>query len=88
MFINNFDPVAFSIYFIDIKWYSISYIAGILLGWIYIKKIIIKNNDINKVFDQLISNLIIGIILGGRLGYVLLYNLDYYLTNPLKIFYI
>ena len=88
MFINNFDPVAFSIYFIHIKWYSLSYIAGILIGWIYIKKVIVKSVDINNIFDQLISNIIIGIIIGGRLGYVLLYNIDYYLTNPIKIFYI
>ena len=88
MFINNFDPVAFSIYFIHIKWYSLSYIAGILIGWIYIKKVIIKSIDINNIFDQLISNIIIGIIIGGRLGYVLLYNIDYYLTNPINIFYI
>ena len=88
MFINNFDPVAFSIYFIHIKWYSLSYIAGILIGWIYIKKVIVKSVDINNIFDQLISHIIIGIIIGGRLGYIVLYNIDYYLTNPIKIFYI
>ena len=88
MFINNFDPVAFSIYFIDIKWYSLSYIAGILLGWIYIKKVIVRNIDLNNIFDQLISHVIIGIIIGGRLGYVIFYNIGYYITNPLKIFYI
>ena len=42
MFNNNFDPVAFTFLVFEIRWYSISYILGILLGWAYIKKFIIK----------------------------------------------
>ena len=86
MFINNFDPVALIIFSLEIRWYSLAYIVGILLGWIFAKKIIIKNEDINKKFDDYISYLIIGIILGGRLGYVLFYNFGYYTNNLLDIF--
>ena len=88
MFNNNFDPVAFTFLIFEIRWYSIAYILGILLGWIYIKKFIIKDSAIKKLFDNYISYLIIGIILGGRLGYVLIYNLKYYLSDPIKIIYI
>ena len=88
MFNNNFDPVAFSFLIFEIRWYSISYILGILLGWAYIKKFIIKDSAIKKLFDNYISYLIIGIILGGRLGYVLVYNLEYYLSDLIKIIYI
>ena len=88
MFNNNFDPVVFSFLIFEIRWYSISYILGILLGWAYIKKFIIKENRIKILFDNYISYLIIGIILGGRLGYVLIYNLKYYLSDPIKIIYI
>ena len=88
MFNNNFDPVAFSFLIFEIRWYSISYILGILLGWAYIKKFIIKENRIKILFDNYISYLIIGIILGGRLGYVLVYNLEYYLSDLIKIIYI
>ena len=88
MFNNNFDPVAFSFLIFEIRWYSISYILGILLGWAYIKKFIIKENSIKILFDNYISYLIIGIILGGRLGYVLVYNLEYYLSDLIKIIYI
>ena len=85
MLINNLNPVAFEIFFIKIHWYSLAYIFGIICGWIYIKKILIKNN-IHKIYlDDLITYLIIGIIIGGRLGYVLIYNLKFYLKNPLEI---
>ena len=38
MFTNNFDPVAFSIFSLEIRWYSLAYIAGILIGWVYVQK--------------------------------------------------
>tara|TARA_B100000029_G_scaffold506381_1_gene589040 strand:- start:474 stop:1256 length:783 start_codon:yes stop_codon:yes gene_type:complete len=86
MFINNFDPVAFQIFSFEIRWYSLAYIIGILLGWVLSKKIFIKNLEINKKFDDYISYLIIGIIVGGRLGYIVFYNFNYYVNNILDIF--
>ena len=86
MFINNFDPVAFQIISFEIRWYSLAYILGIIIGWILCKKIFIKNLDINQKFDDYITYLIIGIIIGGRLGYVLFYNFNYYINNILDIF--
>ena len=88
MFINNFDPVAFNLFAIEIRWYSLAYIFGILFGWIYTKKLLIKDQNIIKVFDDFVTYLIIGIILGGRLGYILFYNIKYYLNNLLEIFFI
>jgi phosphatidylglycerol:prolipoprotein diacylglycerol transferase len=85
MFINNFDPVAFQIFSLDIRWYSLAYIAGISLGWLYCKKKLIKDNSVLVIFDDYITYLIIGIILGGRIGYALFYNLGYYLENPIEI---
>ena len=85
MFINNFDPVALEIFSLEIRWYSLAYIMGILFGWILAKKLI-ENPDINKKFDDYISYLIIGIIIGGRLGYILIYNFNYYINNFLEIF--
>ena len=48
MFINNFDPVAIQIFSIEIKWYSLAYISGILLGWVISKKIFISNQSIKE----------------------------------------
>ena len=86
MFINNFDPVAFQIMSFEIRWYSLAYILGIVIGWILCKKIFIKNLDISEKFDDYITYLIIGIILGGRIGYIVFYNFSYYLDNFLDIF--
>ena len=85
MFTNNFDPVAFQILSLEIRWYSLAYIIGILLGWLYCKKKLIKDYAILKLFDDYITYLIIGIILGGRVGYILFYNFKYYLLNPFEI---
>jgi len=85
MFINNFDPVAFQILSLEIRWYSLAYIVGIILGWTYCKKKLIKDQRILNLFDDFITYLIIGVILGGRLGYILFYNLEYYLENPFEI---
>ena len=86
MFINNLDPVALQIFSFEIRWYSLSYIIGILLGWVLCKKIFIKDPKVNKKFDDYITYLIIGIIIGGRLGYVIFYNFNYYFQNFLDIF--
>ena len=88
MFINNFDPVAFQIFSLEIRWYSLSYIFGLIFGWFYCKKFLIKNEKILNLFDDLITYLIIGIIVGGRLGYVVFYNPIYYSKNLIEIFMI
>jgi len=81
MFINNFDPVAFQVFSFEIRWYSLAYDFGIIFGWVYCKKKLIKDQRLLNLFDDLITYLIIGIIVGGRLGYVIFYNLEYYLKN-------
>jgi phosphatidylglycerol:prolipoprotein diacylglycerol transferase len=86
MFINNFDPIAFQIMSFEIRWYSLAYILGIVVGWILCKKIFIKNSDISEKFDDYITYLIIGVILGGRIGYIIFYNFSYYLDNIFDIF--
>ncbi len=85
MFINNFDPVAIELFALEIRWYSLSYILGIVMGWYLAKKFFVNKNIYPK-FDDYITYVIIGLIVGGRLGYVLFYNFNQYLNNPLDIF--
>ena len=89
MYTHNLDPVLFDFGFLVIRWYSLAYIFGILIGWWLGKRIILKrfqnlNFDI-KEFDNLITYIIISILLGGRIGYILFYNFGYYLSNPFDI---
>ena len=91
MYIHNLDPVLLDFGLIVIRWYSLAYIFGIVIGWWFGKKIIIhilKNTNFKfklDDFDDLISYLIISIIVGGRIGYVIFYNFNYYILNPLEI---
>ena len=86
MFTNNFDPVAFHIFSLEIRWYSLAYIAGILIGWSLSKKIFISNHVIKEKFDDYLTYVIVGIIIGGRLGYVIFYNFEYYSNNIVDVF--
>jgi len=89
----NFDPVAFSLGPLTVKWYGLSYLAGLLLGWFYIRRLLSQPrlwaNDrppfgIVRV-DDLLLYITLGVVLGGRLGYVLLYEPATYLAAPLDI---
>ena len=85
MFSNNFDPVAFQIFSFEIRWYSLAYIVGILLGWFLSKKFFISDLKIKEKFDDYLTYLILGLIIGGRLGYVVFYNFEFYINNLLDI---
>ena len=86
MFINNFDPVAFQIFSLEIRWYSLAYIFGILFGWLLSKKYLISDHKLREKFDDYLTYVILGIIIGGRLGYVLFYNPSYYSSNLNDVF--
>ena len=89
MYIHNLDPILIDFGFLVIRWYSLAYIFGILIGWWLGKRIILKrfqNLNFNiKEFDNLITYIIISMLLGGRIGYILFYNFEYYLSNPLDV---
>ncbi|MFA7428859.1 MAG: prolipoprotein diacylglyceryl transferase [Rhodospirillaceae bacterium] len=81
------DPVAVSIGPIDIRWYALAYIAGLLLGWWALVRLERRTNGpLNThLIDDFFSWAVAGVVVGGRLGYVLFYNPGYYLSNPLDI---
>ena len=92
MYTHNLDPILFELGYITIRWYSLAYIAGILVGWWLGRKIISKKFTNLQFkfnfedFDNFITYIIISLILGGRIGYILFYNFEYYLMNPLETF--
>ena len=87
-----FDPIAIAIGPIAIRWYALAYIGGIVLGWIYARRIIRSERlwggkaPLTLLdFDDFILWVTLGIILGGRAGYVLFYNLPYFTQHPAEI---
>ena len=94
MYIHNLNPIIFEFGVLTLRWYSLAYLVGIGFGWWYGKKIILlidkklkKNFELN-LFDDYITYIILSIIIGGRLGYVVFYDLNYFLANPIEIFFI
>lgn len=83
----NIDPVALQLGPFAIRWYSLAYIAGILTALFFLK----KQNDKHKImseeaYENWLVWIVLSVILGGRFGYVLFYNFEYFLHDPLEIF--
>ncbi|HYC96193.1 MAG TPA: prolipoprotein diacylglyceryl transferase [Sphingomicrobium sp.] len=81
------DPIALDLGFFQLRWYSLAYLAGIFIGYWYLLKLLKQPGApmARRHADDLVFYAALGIILGGRLGYVLFYNLPYYLENPVDI---
>ena len=82
----NLSPIALDLGFFKLRWYSLAYIAGILVGWWYLLKLIAQPGApmAKRHADDFIFYLTLGIILGGRLGYVLFYKPEI-LASPLEV---
>jgi len=90
----NIDPVAIELGPIAIKWYGLAYVAGLTLGWLYIRRLLARPAlwpvdhapfSINST-DDLFIWVTAGVVIGGRLGHVLFYEPSYYLAHPGEVF--
>ncbi len=93
----DIGPEVFSIDFggfsFALRWYALAYIAGILIGWRMVARILATPRlwpaDTPPMtrgqLEDLLTWIIIGVIAGGRLGFVLFYQPGYYLSNPAEI---
>lgn len=87
------DPVAFEIGPLSVRWYGLAYMAGLLLGWLYIKRLLMTGKlwggQPPLTIDHADSMLLwatIGVVVGGRLGFVLFYEPSYFIQHPLEAF--
>jgi phosphatidylglycerol:prolipoprotein diacylglycerol transferase len=86
------DKVALHLGPLSIRWYGLSYMAGLLLGWLYARRLAANERLWGgrsplkpEHLDDLLLWVTLGVVLGGRIGYVLFYNPGYYLGNPGEI---
>ena len=86
----SIDPILISLGFLDIRWYSLSYIFTFIFGSILIKKLNKKSlSDLTDMqIDKFFAWAVVGVIIGGRVGYVLFYQLQLFFQDPLYIFQI
>ncbi|HPR17504.1 MAG TPA: prolipoprotein diacylglyceryl transferase [Candidatus Cloacimonadota bacterium] len=84
----NINPTILHIGLLEIRWYGLFYILAFAIGYLFIRRnYAIKNIKLDKEeYESLLFDLMLGVIIGGRIGYVLFYNLSFYLQNPLQIF--
>jgi phosphatidylglycerol:prolipoprotein diacylglycerol transferase len=88
----NIDPVLVEIGPFAIRWYALSYILGIGLSYAYALRLLRRSAlwgaegpvVTQTQLDDFLTWLVLGVILGGRIGYVLFYNLPYYIDNPIE----
>ncbi len=80
-------PVALDLGFFQLRWYSLAYLAGIVIGWWYLLKLIDRPGApmARRHADDMVFYATLGVLLGGRLGYVLFYKPAFYLENPSEI---
>lgn len=84
----DIDPVFFRLGPLAFRWYGLMYIIGFVAAY-FIISLGVKQRDIKLTRDDiadLVFTVALGIILGGRFGYILFYNLSFYLEQPLKLF--
>ena len=82
------SPIIFSIGPVAIRWYSMAYLVGIILGW-WLASSRVKKYDLGLSktnCEDVAFAVTLGIILGGRIGYILFYGAGQYLQKPLEIF--
>ena len=90
-YILDINPIAFSVGPINVYWYGLAYMAGMVLGLFYALKIVEAKKEncylliTKKNIDEIFIWIVFGIIFGARFGYVIFYNFDFYLNNPLLI---
>ena len=80
-------PIALDLGFFQLRWYSLAYLAGILIGWWYLLKMLARPGApmARRHADDMVFYGTLGVILGGRIGYVLFYRPDFYFANPGEI---
>ena len=82
------DPIAIAIGPLVIRWYALSYMAGLLGGWQILRRLAKNpNSPVSALqLDSLLNYVLLGVIAGGRLGYVIFYKPLIYISDPLSIF--
>ncbi len=83
----DIDPILIQIGPLAVRWYSLAYIVGLLLGWAHMRFLSNKlKMGVSKTqLEDFITWATIGVVIGGRLGYVFFYQPAFFFENPLEI---
>jgi prolipoprotein diacylglyceryl transferase len=80
------DPVLFSFGSFEIRYYSLFFALGFILGYTIIHRLVVKEGENPKLLDSFLIYVVVGTIIGARLGHCFFYDWQYFSKNPLEIF--
>lgn len=84
-FINNIDPILVSAGAVEVRWYGLLFATGILLNYLFLQWVFKREKYSLEHLESLAVYLFFGLVIGARLGHVIFYNAEYFLSNPLEI---
>lgn len=79
------NPVLFKLGSFEIRYYSLFFALGFILGYMIIRRLVIKENENPDLLDQFLIYVVVGTIIGARLGHCIFYDWDYFSQHPLEI---
>ncbi len=84
------DPILIEFGPFAIRWYALAYVAGLLLGWRYLRRVVTRPGWklTPAAVDDLLFYATLGVLIGGRLGFVVFYQPAYYLQHPWEVLYV
>jgi prolipoprotein diacylglyceryl transferase len=88
MFIDSINPIILNIGTLSIRWYGLFLALGVLVSVLVMRKLFHKHNMSKNLAIDLSAWLIIGGLIGARLGEAVFYELDFFISNPIEIFFI
>ena len=83
----NPDPVAFTIFSHEVRWYALCWCVGLLLGYVVMQKLYKRQHIPDEKFDPLFFHIFFGVIIGARLGHCLFYEPGYFLSHPVEMIF-
>lgn len=84
----NIDPVAFSLFGLEIRWYGVLFASSFIAGYLLLGKMLKKEGESPLLVETLLWYVALAVIIGARLGHCLFYEPSYYLAHPIEILYI
>lgn len=86
VFVNDIDPVLLNYGVLNVRWYGLMFLIGIVLNYLILRWAFKKDGYRVEDLDSIAVYLFVGLVVGARLGHIIFYEFSYYFTHPLEVF--
>ena len=84
----NFDPVLFSLFGYEVRWYGLCFAMAFVVGRKIMRYFFVRHKQDPAQVDTLLLYVFISVLVGARIGHVLFYDPAYYFAHPIEILYL